>query len=139
MNQMNRISIFVIIAIMAWACSPSKHAAKQQEQGTAKTSVAVMQKNQDSTEYDIVIIDPNFDHWYLLNYSPAKDHSNDYYHQKNIIAVSNWNEYYRTARYSGIIETPVQYYPDVDYGMEVNRKLFWYFKYIRDNFGIRLF
>jgi hypothetical protein len=116
---------------MVWACSPVKEALK--------TSAILTQDNLDSTEYDIVIIDPGFDRWYVLNYSPAQDHSNDYYRTKNLIAVGNWNDYYRSGRYINVIDSYIDYRLDVDYGIEVNRKLFWYFKYIKSNYRVRLF
>jgi hypothetical protein len=127
------ISVFIIgiIAAMLWACSPVKE--------VSKTSATLVQDKQDSTEYEILIVDPHFDQWYLLNYNPEKDHSNDYYRYKNLIAVSNWNDYYRTGKYNGVIDSYINYSADTDYGIELNRKLYWYFKYIRSNYGIRLF
>lgn len=94
--------------------------------------------NQDSTEYEILIIDPDFDRWYLLNYSPAKDHSQEYYRGKNHVAVINWNNYYRAGRYGRVIESLIDYQPTIDYGMEVDRKLYWYFTYVVSTYKIRL-
>ena len=93
----------------------------------------------DSTEYEITIIDNEFDLWYQLNYSPAKDYSNEYYRSKNQIGVINWNDYYNRNRHSRVIENYLYYDSSVDYGLEVNRKLFWYFKFIEENYRIRLF
>ena len=128
---MSRSFFIGILALMVWACSPVKTASK--------SSAILTQKEQDTTEYGIVIIDPGFDQWYLLNYSPAQDRSNDYYRTQNIIAVRNWNDYYRTGKYSRIIDSEIDYLPDVDYGIEVNRKLFWYFRYIKSEYRIYLF
>ena len=127
-----KLGFFIgILAVLVWACTPVKE--------VSKTSAKLTQDSIDSTEYDILIIDFQFDQWYLINYSPAKDHSNDYYRTKNLIAVANWNDYYRTDRYSRIIDSYIDYWPNIDYGIEVNRKLFWYFKYIKENYRIRLF
>jgi len=128
---MSRSSLIGILALMVWACSPVKEALK--------TSAILAQDSLDSTEYHILIIDPWFDQWYLFNYSPALDHSNDYYRTKNLIAVGNWNDHCRSGRYINVIDSYIDYRPDVDYGIEVNRKLFWYFKYIMSNYKIRLF
>jgi hypothetical protein len=38
-----------------------------------------------------------------------------------------------------IIESYIDYRPNIDYGIEVNRKLFWYFKYVKSKYGINLF
>ncbi len=120
-----------MIALLMWGCSPVRE--------VAKTSATLTQTSQDSTEYEILIIDPQFDQWYLLNYSPAKDYSKEYYRGKNLVAVTNWNDHYRSGRYSRIIESFIDYRPDVDYGIEVDRKLYWYFKYIVSTYKIRLF
>lgn len=128
---MKRSILNGIIALLVWACSPVNEASK--------TSATLTKSSQDSTEYEILIIDSQFDHWYMINYSPAKDHSNDYYRNKNLIAAANWNDYYRTGRYSQFIDTYIDYRGNIDYGIEVNRKLYWYFKYIRDSYKIRIF
>jgi hypothetical protein len=129
---MHKLSLITgIMALFFWACSPVKE--------TAKTSATLSKNFQDSTEYEIHIIDPWFDQWYLINYSEAKDYTNEYYHNKNLIAVSNWNEYYRTGKYDLVIDSYIDYQPNIDYGIEVNRKLYWYFRYVREKYKIRLF
>ena len=120
-----------MIALLIWGCSSVKKASK--------TSPTLTQTSQDSTEYEILITDPQFDQWYVINYSPAKDRSKEYYRGENLAGVINWNLYYNTGKYSGIIESIIDYRPEVDYGIEVDRKLFWYLKYISDTYKIRLF
>jgi len=124
---------FVIgtMTLLIWACSPVKEASK--------TSATLTHNSQDSTEYEILIVDSQFDQWYFLNYNDAKDHSDDYYRTKNLIAVGNWNDYYRTGRYDRVIDATIDYHPDIAYGIEVNRKLYWYFKYFQGRYRIRLF
>lgn len=127
-----KLSFFIgIMALLVWACSPVKNASK--------TSATLTQSGMDSTEYEILITDPQFEQWYLMNYSEAKDYSNDYYRSKNQIAVANWNDYCRTGQYGQVIDSFINYQPGIDYGIEVNRKLFWYFKYVKDNYRIPLF
>lgn len=38
-----------------------------------------------------------------------------------------------------VIDCIIEYQSNVDYGIEVNRKLYWYFLYITENYKIRLF
>ena len=120
-----------MIALLIWGCSPVKE--------VSKTSATLNQTGQDSTEYEILIIDPNFDQWYLLNYSPAKDYSKEYYRGKNIVAIANWNDYYLRGKYGRVIDAAIDYRPNVDYGIEVDRKLYWYFRYVVSEYKIRLF
>ncbi len=121
-------SIFVLL--VAWSCTPSHKTAVSDRNPILKS---------DSTEYEITIIDPDFELWYLMNYSPSKDYSNEYYRSKNQVGVLNWNEYYYRGKYHRVIENFIPYDNSVDYGIEVNRKLFWYFKYTEEKFRIRLF
>ena len=126
---MKKILVPLFILLLAWSCSPSKKTGSANRQSSIKS---------DSTEYEITIIDPEFDTWYLLNYSPAKEYGNEYYRNWNQIGVGNWNDYFMEGKYSRIIENHIFYQYSIDYGIEVNRKLYWYFKFIEDNFKIRL-
>lgn len=116
--------------LVVWSCSPSQKNGSSERHSTIKS---------DSTEYEITIIDNEFDHWYLLNFAPSKDYSNEYYRSKNQIGVINWNDYFTRNRYHRVIEDYIFYNNSVDYGIEVNRKLYWYFKYIEDTYKISLF
>lgn len=127
---MARLFYISIMILAVWACSSGKNATK--------TSATVTKSSQDSTEYEIIIIDPAFDQWYITNYTPAKDYPLEYYRGRNIIGVANWNEYYRSGRYTRTILNEIDYQPNIDYGIEVNRKLFWYFRYIEETERIRV-
>jgi len=123
--------LLIMLALMTWSCSPVKE--------TTKTSAELNQVEQDSTEYEIIIVDIHFDQWYLLNYFESKDRTIEYYHSKNIMAASRWDDYYRRGKFTGVIDSYINYQPQIDYGMEVNRKLFWYFKFVEEYYHIRLF
>ena len=133
---MKNLIFLLFVLLVAWSCSPSKKTAATGRQLTIQSDSTI---KSDSTEYEIIIIDPEFEHWYLTQYSPAKDHSNEYYRNKNQVAVINWNDYYTRTRYHNVIESYIYYDYSVDYGIDVNRKLYWYFKYIEENYKIRLF
>lgn len=55
------------------------------------------------------------------------------------MAVENRNYYYRTGKYGKIIVSDIDYRPGVDYGIDVNHKLYWYFSYIKSEYRIYLF
>ena len=126
---MKNLIIGVFVLFIAWSCAPSHQVA-----ATAKPPVI----KADSTEYEVIVIDPEFDHWYLIHFTPAKDYSNSYYRAKNQVGVSNWNDYFIRSLYPKIIDSSIVYDNSIDYGIEVNRVLFWYFKYYEDQFKIRL-
>jgi hypothetical protein len=126
---MKNILIPAIIALLIWSCSPTQHVSKK-----ADDKIKII----DSTEYEIIITDLEFETWYVLNFSPVKDYSNNYYLSKNRVAVNNWNEYFASGHYSRVIDDFIPYNPTIDYGIEVNRKLYWYFTYIEETYHIRL-
>jgi len=126
---MKKLIFPLFVLLIVWSCSPSQKTRSSDRHSTIKS---------DSTEYEITIIDPDFDQWYLINYSSAKDYSNEYYRSKNQVGVINWNDYFTRNRYQRMVEDYIFYDNSVDYGIEVNRKLYWYFKYIQDTFKIRL-
>ena len=128
---MKLIYFIGIVAIMALSCSPARQAAK--------TSEVQLQQSKESTEYELIISDAKFDSWYQLNFTKTKDHSNEYYHTKNIIAAINWDEYFRTGKYTEVVDSYLNYQPHIDYGIELNRRLFWYFKYVQENFHVPLY
>ena len=125
---MKNLLIPAFLVLLIWSCNPSQHVSK-----SSVHKIAL-----DSTEYEISITDPGFNTWYLLNYSPSKDYGNEYYRSKNQLGVNNWNDYFTHGRYHKAIDCFINYYPSIDYGIEVNRKLYWYFKYSEEKSGIRL-
>ena len=127
---MKRFLFFVVVLVSFWACTPQTKLTKSPGDGKVVVS--------DSTEYEISIIDPGFDQWYLINFSPANDRSNDYYRSVIWTGVSNWNQYFQRGRYSRVISSYIYFEPGTDYGIEVNRRLYWYFRYIEETTGIRL-
>ncbi len=108
-------------------------------QEVSKTSAELIQDSIDSTEYKLIIIDLYFYTWYLLHFDPSKDHSIEYYQAKNLIAVAHWNDYYRRGQYMDVVDSYIDYQPGIDYGIELNRKLFWYFKYVNTEYKIQLY
>lgn len=131
LSLMKPVYLIIMIAFLAWACSQGREAVK--------TSAALVPESQDSTIYELVINDIHFDNWYLLNYSDAKDRTEEYYHSKNLIAVSNWNYIYRMGQHYDVIDSYINYEPQLDYGIEVNRRLYWYFAFVEDYYDVKLF
>jgi hypothetical protein len=126
---MKKLFFPLFALLLAWTYSP----AQKSKSSLRSTGIII-----DSTDYEITIIDSQFDTWYLLHYSPVKDYSNEYYRNRNQIGVSNWNDYFDKGQYQRIIENHIFYNSSVDYGIEVNRKLYWYFKYTEEQFCIRV-
>jgi len=124
--------IFLIaIASSLVACAPQRSLQNVQKQEAIVIA-------DDSLQHEIIIIDPDFERWYLSRYNQAMDRSDSYYQSMNRIGALNWNQYYNTGKYFRIISSYLDYQPGIDYGLEVNRKLYWYFKYIEEQFRVPL-
>ena len=91
----------------------------------------------DSLEYRIIIMDPGFDTW-LLNKPPMNFYTNDYYVTKNRLYVAEWNLRYMTANNDGLYQNSIDYNPRIEYGIDINYKLYYYFRYFEETNHISL-
>ncbi len=92
----------------------------------------------DTTEYEILIIETGFESWIATNAKPRWYYTNDYYHNKNQFYVIDWNNRVLSSMHTSPFEYRIDYDPNIDYGLEVNYQLYWYFKFIENKYGIRL-
>jgi len=96
-------------------------------------------ENADSTEYELLVFDPSFETFLATQPYPEWYYSDDYYRNLNIQYVSEWN--YRHDNplvYGNFYETKIDYNPNVDYGLELNYRLYQYFRFIEKEYGIVL-
>lgn len=127
---MKKLLLFGIIIFATWSCTQQKQITQSPQPQATIT--------EDDTEYNILIIDPDFDRWYMMRYSTSMDRSNEFYAGMNIRGAQNWNDFYNRGKYPQIIGSYLNYSPFIDYGLDVNRRLYWYFKYVEENFKVRL-
>lgn len=130
-----------IAIISFWAALTAMACTSQQSITGTRTGSNIIVKQEGGDEYEITIIDPGFDRWFITNGKPASYYSLAYYEQQNRRYVISWNEkvsqqaYYRSPYYP--FENRIDYDPTIHYGLEVNYKLYYYFKYIEDVYGAR--
>ena len=86
----------------------------------------------EELEYEIIIIDPGFETYLVSIAKPANFYSQSYYEIKNQFYVTEWNIRARNPINfnSNIYENVINYEFNVDYGLDVNYKLFNYFKFV---------
>ncbi len=84
----------------------------------------------DSVEYELVVLDPGFETWFLMHSRPSWYHTQSYYELWNRQFVSAWNTKSMSSRYSRMFDSTIDYDPTADYGLEINHKLFYYFQYV---------
>ncbi len=94
----------------------------------------------NKTEYDIIIIEPGFNSWFRSLAKPEGYYSQSYFETRNLIYVTNWNQrVLEPNNYDPMLyEMQINYNQHIDYGYEVNYKLYYYFIYFQRKYRQRL-
>lgn len=92
----------------------------------------------DSTEYELIIFDPSFENWFITSQKPKWYHENSYYRTKINFYATDWNLRVLQNMHREPYEYEINVDPNVDYGIDINWKLYWYFKYLEETLGIKL-
>ncbi|WP_291857938.1 DUF6146 family protein [Marinilabilia sp.] len=130
------ISAGVLLALCVNSCKTTKktEVTNQKIELIKEDSTA----KEDSTEYELIIMDSRFESW-LATQPPANYYSQQYYESWNHRYVTEWNNRHNNPlRYDGFYETHIDYDPNTDYGLELNYKLYYYFRFIEKEYGIVL-
>jgi len=131
----NLIYVISILGFLIVSCGgPKKSVATTDNQKEEPVRIA-----NDSLEYEIMIIDVGFTN-YLATAKPVSYYTQSYLEARNRIYVVEWNNRARNlTRYNAnIYENVIDYQPNIDYGMEVNYKLFQYFQFAQRKYKMRL-
>lgn len=94
------------------------------------------QAAEDSTKYEIIIFDTDFDRWFLMQPENENYYSEEYLKTRNASYVDAWNRLYTIG--DRRVQSYIDYDRKIDYGKEVNFKLFMYFKYFQERYRINL-
>ncbi|MFI2743607.1 DUF6146 family protein [Zhouia sp. PK063] len=94
----------------------------------------------DSTTYEIIIIDPGYNSWLASVAKPEGYYSQSFLESRNYQYVVSWNQrVLQPYRYDpNLYEMQINYDPTIDYGYEVNYKLYNYFIYFQRKYHQRL-
>ncbi len=94
----------------------------------------------DETEYEIIIIEPGFYTWLNSIARPEGYYSQSFLENRNAIMVTNWNQrVMQPMQYNPrLYEMQINYDQHIDYGYEVNYKLYNYFIYFQRKYNQRL-
>ena len=123
------------VVLLTWGLLTSCGATKPN--ATQKQKVEMIAHN-DSTEYTLIVLDGGYE-GYIATKPPANYHSQQYYENWNKQYVVEWNIRHRNPlRYGGFYETAINYDPMADYGLALNYRLYYYFLFIKERYGIVL-
>ena len=124
-------------------CTSSKQAiavTDEEKAAFSQTEGDTITIRDDKTEYEIIIIEPGFDFWLQSIARPEGYYSQSFLENRNRIRVIEWNQrVMQPFRYnSNLYELRIDYDPNIDYGYEVNYKLYNYFIYFQRKYNQRL-
>ncbi len=134
-----KISILVSILILIVNCNTTKHNNTNKSKAITTFSDTLKISNPD-LEYEILIIEPGFNTWLATSAKPSGFYSKTFMETRNIEYVNIWNQRVNQYRNNtkGLYEMEIDYQPNIDYGYDVNYKLYNYFIYFQLTYKQRL-
>ncbi len=114
----------ILVLLVSFSCGTTKNTTKIKDNPVTISNEAL--------EYEIIIMDNGFETYLLTRSKPMGYHSENYLEIKNQFYVSIWNSrVLNSLNYNpNIYESTINYDPNTHYGLEVNYKLYNYFKFV---------
>lgn len=134
---MRKLAVVFLIILGAWSCHTKKDFVKNPKDNTGIIGDTVRIAN-DELDYEIIVIDPGFNSWMLMNARPRGYHSQSYLENRNLSWVLEWNNRAKNPRSANLFGMPIDYQNGVNYGYEVNYLLYNYLTYFQLKNNIRL-
>ncbi|MBU2996165.1 hypothetical protein KO500_06955 [Cellulophaga baltica] len=137
------ITALILIASLAYSCNTSKTAISindTEKEAFTKTEGDTITINDEESEYEIIIIEPGFNFWLQSVAHSQGYYTQSYLENRNAIWVTEWNQrVLQFNRYDpNLYEMRINYSQGIDYGYEVNYKLYNYFIYFQRKYNQRL-
>lgn len=123
----------VLLGLFIYSCSSTKERSTEDDRMVQNDAVNdTVRIANDSLEYEIIIIDPGYSYFLNAIAKPEGYYSQSYLENKNRFLVSDYNQRVSEPfRYdSNIYTQQINYDSNIDYGYEVNYKLYNYFVYL---------
>lgn len=136
---MRIIAFLVLVSLFFYNCKSSDKTITINHENTGDVQNDTIRIESEESDYEILIIENGFDSWFMTQ-SPIDFYSEGYLTNKNLFYVTEWNRrvllpgVYNSNLYNQII----QYELYIDYGKELNYKLFMYFEFFQEKYNQRL-
>lgn len=140
-----KIGLLLLIGF-AISCGGAKKVAdlpditEKEKEAFRQTSGDTVKIANEDVEYEIIIIEPGFYYWLQSIARPEGYYSQPYLETRNQILVANWNQrVLQPSRFDpNLYQLQIDYQQGIDYGYEVNYKLYNYFIYFQRKYRQRL-
>ena len=134
---MKNLIYVLLLGLFIYSCSSTRN--RQMKTGEPMAENDTVRIANDSLEYEILIIDPGFSYFLSAIAHPEGYYSQSYLENKNMFLVQDYNQRVRQPMVYDpqIYEQEINYEPNIDYGYDVNYKLYNYFVYLSRKYGQR--
>jgi len=132
-----------ILSICVFSCKSQKETvniSQEEKMAFAAKAGDTISISDPDTEYEIIIIEPGFNTWLQAIARPEGYYSQNFLETRNRLMVIEWNQrVIQPQRFnSNLYEMQINYEYGVDYGYDVNYKLYNYFIYFQRKYNQRL-
>ena len=125
--------LFILSFLLILASCSTQNKANN----STKNDAIQAQKNDDG-EYDLEVFDSQFTYFLNAIARPMSMYSEGSLKNRNQFLVSEWNSYYVSGRYRNIIESSIDYDPNINYGLKFEFKLYQVFAFVKWKYGLKL-
>ena len=132
---MNRIILLLILTLIFTNCGTSNSSVNTTTAADIPEDDIVRISN-DDLEYDITIIEPGFNTWLASIARPKGYYSQSFMETRNRLMVINWNNRVLQPQQfnSNLYEMQINYQSGIDYGYDLNYKLYNYFIFFQNKY-----
>ncbi|RLD29375.1 MAG: hypothetical protein DRI75_03545 [Bacteroidetes bacterium] len=136
---MKNVFLILLVCFGIYSCKTTNKAVSSVSEANTTAQDTVRIAN-DEIEYEIIIIEPGFNFWFESRAKPEGYYSQTFLENRNRIYVTEWNNrVLNPSRYNpNLYEIQIDYESHIDYGYEVNYKLYNYFIYFQIHYKQRL-
>lgn len=134
---MNRLLWVFLFGMIIYSCSSTKERDLNSNKGLVASDTVRIAN--DSLEYEIIIIDPGYSYFLNAVAHPKGYYSLSYLENKNRFLVADYNSRVLQPNIydPSIYEQQIDYNPSIDYGYDVNYKLYNYFVFLSRKYNQR--
>jgi len=136
---MKYLLILTLVILSIYSCTSSQKTTNSNALMQTNTANDTIKIANEDLEYEILIIEIGFESW-LVTQKPMWYNSNNSLAIKNQFYVIEWNQrVLQPLIYNpNLYEQQINYDPTVDYGIEVNYKLYMYFQFFQQKYKQKL-
>lgn len=114
------------------------HSFAQTTPKTDKEESAMKPEKNDDGEWELTVIDTQFDYFLNAIAKPISQYSESFLKSRNTMLVTEWNSYYTSGRYRNVIESSIDYDPREKYGIDFEYKLYQVFAYVNWKYKLKM-